>query len=81
MGRILPFAIKFTTEQLNLRVDKVDGSIWLSDQLQFYENKILAEIVPYALGIMLIIEVLFYILFSLKNKVLSITSRNSNIFL
>jgi hypothetical protein len=61
----------FTTEQLTLRVGEVDGSVWLSDQLQLYKNEILVKIAPCPQnGVMmiLIIEVLFYILFSLKIK-------------
>jgi hypothetical protein len=38
-----------TIEQLILRVDKIDDSIWLSDQLQFHENEILMRIAPYDL--------------------------------
>jgi hypothetical protein len=62
----------FTTEQLSLRVGEVDDFVWLSDQLQLHKNKILVGIASYGLVMMLIIEVLFYILFLLKNKVLSI---------
>jgi hypothetical protein len=62
----------FTTEQLTLRVGKVDGFVWLSDQLQLYKNEILVKNAPTCPqnGVMmiLIIEVLFYILFSLKIK-------------
>jgi hypothetical protein len=43
----------FTTEQLNLRVGKVDDSVWLSDWLQLHENEILVGIAPYALEMML----------------------------
>jgi hypothetical protein len=39
----------FTIEQLILRVDEIDDSIWLSDQLQFHENEILMRIAPYDL--------------------------------
>jgi hypothetical protein len=36
----------FTTEQLTLRVGEVDGSVWLSDQLELYKNEILVKIAP-----------------------------------
>jgi hypothetical protein len=36
-------------KQLSLRVDRVDYSVWLENQLQFYENEILLGIAPYAL--------------------------------
>jgi hypothetical protein len=42
----------FNTEQLSLKVGEVDSSVWLSGQLQFHENKILVEIILYALEIM-----------------------------
>jgi hypothetical protein len=45
--------INFITEQLSFRVDEVDSSIWLSDQLQVRKNEILVGFVPYTLGMML----------------------------
>jgi hypothetical protein len=42
----------FNTEQLSLKVGEVDSSVLLSGQLQFHENKILVEIILYALEIM-----------------------------
>jgi hypothetical protein len=38
-------------EQLNLTVNEVDGSVWLSYQFQLYENEILVGVTQYALGI------------------------------
>jgi hypothetical protein len=35
-----------------LRVDKVDYSVWLANQLQLHKNKILMGIIPYALETM-----------------------------
>jgi hypothetical protein len=45
--------LSFTTEQLSLRVGEVVGSVWLSDQLQLQENKILVGIASYVLGMLL----------------------------
>jgi hypothetical protein len=45
--------ISLTTEQLSLRVGEVVGSVWLSDQLQLQENKILVGIASYVLGMLL----------------------------
>jgi hypothetical protein len=42
----------FNTEQLSLKVGEVDSSVWLSGQFQFHENKIVVEIILYALEIM-----------------------------
>jgi hypothetical protein len=43
----------FTIEQFSLRVGEVNGSVWLSDQLQLHKNEILVRIASYALEIML----------------------------
>jgi hypothetical protein len=39
-------------KQLMLRVDRVDCSVWLAEQLQLHENKILVKIVHIAFEMM-----------------------------
>jgi hypothetical protein len=44
--------INFVMKQLNLKVDRVDCSVYLVDQFQFHENKIWVGVVPYTLKMM-----------------------------
>jgi hypothetical protein len=44
--------LSFTLMQLRLRVERIDYSIWLGEQLQLHENKILVKIISIVLEIM-----------------------------
>jgi hypothetical protein len=59
--------INFIIKQLRLIGDRVVYSVWLADQLQLYENKILVKIISITLEMIFShTRVLFYIILSSK---------------